>query len=395
MTSYVSVIKNEDVYNATFSAVEKLNVDLNGKVLIKPNLTLDVSIQRHACTSPEVVKALIDIIRNHGGEPFVGESSMVGCDTLKVYEKSGLKKVCEDRNVKFIDFNRCKPINIPVDGDFINEIVVAEDLKKFDKIISAPVMKTHIITGVTLGMKNMKGIQYKNEKIKLHEKGMKMLHVGIVDINTVFPPYLTVIDASYAQEGEGPVGGNVIKMDLVIASKDVVSADATACRIMGIDPYEVAHIKMAWERGIGEIEDIKIYGENIDKIRRKFRYPFSNLKRIKYKLFDFGMDFTAKLKGTTEEERAYKTVMKLMKTQPYITSKCKKCKKCINVCPYNAISSEIKIDYRKCRACMICMEACLFHAIKSKEISTLKATKEISICMLRVAGKAISGRLYR
>ena len=48
----------------------------------------------------------------------------------------------------------------------------------------------------------------------------------------------------YAQEGEGPVGGNAIKMDLIIASRDVVAADATACRIMGINPYEIQHIKL-------------------------------------------------------------------------------------------------------------------------------------------------------
>lgn len=74
----------------------------------------------------------------------------------------------------------------------------------FDKIISVPIMKTHVLTGVTLGMKNMKGIQYKNEKMKLHEGGMKMLHVGIVDINTVFKPYLTVIDGSLCPGGRRP-----------------------------------------------------------------------------------------------------------------------------------------------------------------------------------------------
>ena len=74
----VAVIKNEDTYKATFEAVEKLDVDFSGKVLIKPNLTLDVSKHRRACTNPEVVRALIDIVRQHSGIPYVGESSMVG-----------------------------------------------------------------------------------------------------------------------------------------------------------------------------------------------------------------------------------------------------------------------------------------------------------------------------
>ncbi len=395
MTSIVAIIKNEDAYEATFEAVEKLNVDLQGKVLIKPNLTLDVSKYRRACTNPEVVEALIDIIRRSGGTPYVGESSMVGCDTLKACEKSGIKEVCEEKNVEFIDFNRCSPIKIKLNGEFVKEVMVAEKLLEFDKIISVPVMKTHVLTGVTLGMKNMKGIQYKNEKIKLHERGMKKLHVGIVDINMAFKPYLTVIDGSYAQEGEGPVGGNVVKMDLIIASRDIVAADATACRIMGINPHEIGHIKIAEGRGLGNIDDIEIVGESINKVRRKFEYPFSNFKKIKYKIFDLGMDFTAWLKETTEEERAYEIVMGLMRTKPIISKECKKCKKCISVCPYNAINEEIRIDYERCRACMICMEACPFHAIKSKEMSLPKAIAEITICASRALFKALSGRLYR
>ncbi len=392
--SEVSVIKNENIYNATIDAINKIDVDLKGKILIKPNLTLDVSKYRRACTNPDVVRALIDIIRKHGGNPFVGESSMVGCDTLKTYSMSGLKEVCEEKNIDFIDFNRCRPKKIKVNGDFIKEIIIPEDLTNFDKIISVPVMKTHVLTGVSLGLKNMKGIQYRNEKIKLHRKGMKFLHQGIVDINIAFTPYLTVIDGSYGMEGAGPVGGNSIKMDLIIASKDIVTADATACKIMGINPYKIDHIKIAEEKGLGKINYSKIYGENIKKVSRKFQFPLSNIKKIKYKFFDLGMDFAALLKGTTEEKRTYKILMDLMRTEPIITNKCNRCGKCKNVCPYNAINDDIHIDYRKCKSCMICMEACLFHAIKSKDVSILRALKETCICLTRVFFKLITGKLY-
>lgn len=392
--SEVAVIKNDNIYNATIEAIKKIDPDLKGKILIKPNLTLDVSKYRRACTNPEVVRALIDIIRKKGGNPFVGDSSMVGCDTLKTYSISGLKDICEEKKVDFIDFNRCKPKKLKVDGDFIKEITIPEDLTDFDKIISVPVLKTHVLTGVSLGLKNMKGIQYRNEKIKLHKKGMKFLHQGIVDINIAFKPYLTVIDGSYGMEGAGPVGGNPIKMDLIIASKDIVTADATACKIMGINPYKIDHIKIAEEKGLGKINYKKIYGENIKKVSRKFQFPLSSIKKIKYKFFDLAMDFAALLKGTTEEKRTYKTIMDLMRTQPVITNECNKCGKCKKVCPYNAINDDIKIDYKKCKSCMICMEACLFHAIKSKDVSILKASKETTICLFRVFIKLVTRKLY-
>ena len=199
----------------------------------------------------------------------------------------------------------------------------------------------------------------------------------------------------YAQEGEGPVGGNAIKMDLIIASRDVVAADATACRIMGINPYEIQHIKIAEERGFGNANNIEIVGEDISNVKRKFSYPLSNFKRIKYKILDFGMDFASHLGGTTEEKRAYEVITKLMRTKPVISKECRKCQRCIGACPVGAIDNNLAIDYRKCKACMICVEASPFHAIKSKEISLLLAIAEMTICVLRVASKAIRGKLYK
>lgn len=392
-SSIVSIVKKKDTYMAVKEALENLEIDLSGRVLIKPNLTLDVPMHRRACTNPHVVSALIDIIRLHGGTPSVGDSSMVGCDTLKAYASSGIKSVCEKKNVTFIDFNRCQPLKIKAQGEFIKKLIVAKELLTFDKIISVPVMKTHVLTGVSLGMKNMKGIQYRDEKIRLHEKGMKMLHVGIVDIVQTITPYLTVIDGSYGQEGEGPVGGNIVNMDVIVASTDVVAADATACRVMGITPYTIPHIALADKRHIGNIDTITLIGEDLNKVKKIFDYPHSVYKRFKYKLLDYGMDFAAKLKNTTEAKRAYDTIMKLMQTMPRIHTTCQKCGQCLLVCPHNAITPMYVIDPSLCKSCMICMEACPYHAIKSKEISLLNATKEIIICFSHVAIKKLSGKL--
>ena len=82
-----------------------------------------------------MVSALIDIIREHGGTPSVGDNSMVGCDTLKAYASSGIQSVCDEKNVTFIDFNRCQPLKIKVQGEFVKELIVAKELLMFDKII--------------------------------------------------------------------------------------------------------------------------------------------------------------------------------------------------------------------------------------------------------------------
>lgn len=93
----------------------------------------------------------------------------------------------------------------------------------------------------------------------------------IVDINTVLKPALTVIDGFIGMEGPGPVNGTPVKMDLVLVGKDVVATDAVACRVMGINPHEIKHIKKAHEKGIGTIDGIDILGEKIENVKRSFR----------------------------------------------------------------------------------------------------------------------------
>jgi uncharacterized protein (DUF362 family) len=72
-------------------------------------------------------------------------------------------------------------------------------------------------------------------------------------------------------EGRGPSGGTPVKMDLIIAGKDVVATDSTAARVMGFEPVEISHIRKAHEKGLGNIDDIEILGSKLDDVRRVFK----------------------------------------------------------------------------------------------------------------------------
>jgi uncharacterized protein (DUF362 family) len=137
-------------------------------------------------------------------------------------------------------------------------------------IISAAKMKTHSETKVTLGMKNQFGLIPEKFKAKYHLRGM---HKVITDINKVLPPTLTVVDGFVAMEGRGPARGNPIKMNTILAGGDPVAVDATASRVMGFDPWTIPHIRMAYEEGLGEIDDIHILGDDIESVKKKFKHP--------------------------------------------------------------------------------------------------------------------------
>jgi len=95
----------------------------------------------------------------------------------------------------------------------------------------------------------------------------------VVDINTVLRPALTVINGFVTMEGRGPVHGTPVQMDTIIAGADPVATDATAARIMGFDPHEVWPIRLAHEKGLGEMEDVEVVGARIEDVARAFKRP--------------------------------------------------------------------------------------------------------------------------
>jgi uncharacterized protein (DUF362 family) len=180
-----------------------------------------------------------------------------------------MREMSERNDVQCLNLRHEKDrveIEIP-NGETLENIKVPRIVTE-SAIISAAKLKTHMSTKVTLGMKNMFGLLPDKFKGKYHEKGISKV---IVDINTVLKPALTLIDGFIAMEGRGPTGGIPVKMDLIIAGKDVVATDSTASRVMGFEPMEIAHIRRAYEKGLGNIEDIEVLGSKVDDVRRVFK----------------------------------------------------------------------------------------------------------------------------
>jgi uncharacterized protein (DUF362 family) len=187
----------------------------------------------------------------------------------KAFEATGMAELCKQNSVEYLNLRHLEDkikIDIPK-GDTLKDITVPRICKEA-AIISAAKMKTHMATKVTLGMKNMFGMLPDKFKMKYHAKGISKV---IVDINSVLTPQLVVIDGFIAMEGRGPTDGTPVKMDLIIAGKDPVAADATGARVMGIDPHEISHIRTAAAKGIGNIDNIEIVGSKLEDVTRKFK----------------------------------------------------------------------------------------------------------------------------
>ena len=272
MTSKVAIIKGKRGHEPVFKALDLVDYKtaLSGwdTVLIKVNFITVKTWDTGATTDPIVVEAIIERLKNLHVKIYVVESDATMTSADKAFEATGMREMCERNGVECLNLRHVKDrvkIDIP-NAETLKSITVPRIVTE-SATVSAAKLKTHMSTGVTLGMKNMFGLLPDKFKGKYHLKGISKV---LVDINTVLKPALTVIDGFVGMEGNGPSDGTPVQMDLIIAGPDPVATDATACRVMGFDPHEISHIRKAYEKGLGNIDDVQVLGEKLEDVARTF-----------------------------------------------------------------------------------------------------------------------------
>ena len=239
------------------------------RVLIKVNFITTKNWETGATTDPIIVEALVNKIRELGKEVIIVESDAQTTNADKAWVTSGMSELGERLDVPFINMRHVdEKIELEVPGGRELKKIKVAKIATESGIVSAAKLKTHMGTKVTLGLKNMFGMLTTKFKGKYHIRGMdKVIH----DINKTLPPQLTIIDGFVAMEGKGPVHGNPVKMNTVIASVDPVAADSVAAQVMGFTPVEIDHIKWSHESGIGTMTDIEVIGNSIESVKRNFQ----------------------------------------------------------------------------------------------------------------------------
>ena len=256
------------------------------KVLLKPNVGRAAASDTGIVTNYEVVAAAVDAFRKAGAFVAIGESPIVGVDVNEAFEVSGIAGIAKKRNCSLIDMNRRRFVDVPVpDGAAIKNLKVCPEVFEFDYVVSMPVMKMHMHTGVTLSVKNMKGCLWRKSKVKLHMlapvegDNEKPINIAIADMSGVLSPHMAIIDGTVGMEGLGPSAGSAKPLDVVVGGMDSFAADAIACRLMGTNARTVAHLRIGAERGYGIIsdEDITVTPENWLTWASDFELPPENL----------------------------------------------------------------------------------------------------------------------
>ena len=285
--SDVSIIKvhEKDVMEAVRKAVsmtqgfDSIRWE-NATVLVKPNTVNPSESGSGKVTDARVVAAVVEIVKEKNpGRIVIGEGSSVGYDfpgredSIHCMKVAGVLDVAEKYGIAVVDLNQDEQVEVKLSQAYVmDSFQVAKTAWEADVIISVPVIKTHIRTGITCGLKNMKGVLPGDEKKRTHLCGLDR---GIVDLNRAVRPHYTVVDGIVGMQGTNSVETDRVPMDLIVAGDDVVAVDTVCASLAGFDVEDLFHIQLAAEAGLGvaDLKQIDIFGEKIDAVKRSF-IPF-------------------------------------------------------------------------------------------------------------------------
>lgn len=259
----VHVAGGDGPYGNTYAALAQVDLSpARGKrVLLKPNAGRVAPPEAGINTHPQVVAAAIDAFREAGADVAVGESPILGVKTKEAFDTGGITLIAHERDCLLIDMDARRFVEVPVsDGVAINSLKVCPEVLEYDLVVSLPVMKMHMHTGVTLAVKNMKGCLWRRSKVDLHMlppiegHDEKPIDIAIADMSSVLCPHLSIIDGTVGMEGLGPSAGQAKPLNVIVVSADAFAADAIACKLMGTAAKEIPHLRIGAERGYGVID---------------------------------------------------------------------------------------------------------------------------------------------
>jgi uncharacterized protein (DUF362 family) len=263
-------------YSAAMRAIsacgEWPSIGLAGRtVVIKPNLVAGFPSASGATTDPEVVRAVVDLALAAGAaDVVIVESSPIGAHFAACgYEL--FSSYDAQRRVRLLDLSTRPLVLAPVSGALAYPAIYVPDIIVRDDIvfISVGKLKVHNETMVTLSTKNLFGLpgvtsylspSSPKGRFAMHDRGLSQ---AVVDLNLLRPVHFAVIDGIWAMDRIGPLFGEPVRMNTVLAGRNSVAVDRVALWAMGLPPAGARHMVYASRTGLGpaSVDDVVVSGD--------------------------------------------------------------------------------------------------------------------------------------
>jgi uncharacterized protein (DUF362 family)/Pyruvate/2-oxoacid:ferredoxin oxidoreductase delta subunit len=303
-------------------------------------------------THPAVFRAVGQLLKDAGASVSYGDSPSFGKSEPNL-RKSGIKEVGDELGFILADFDSGRSVSHR-DALLVRKFVVANGVLDSNGLVSLPKLKTHGLVRFTGAVKNQFGCVPGLLKSQYHVKLPDPYDFAtmLVDLNTLIKPRLYVMDGIVAMEGNGPRSGKLKRLNVLLLSSDPIALDATACRIVHLDPEIVPTSKPGEKAGLGtyHIENIELMGDALESFADR----------------NFQINRTPPMPGSGGRFRVF--LKNRITQRPVIDkAKCTCCGTCITMCSVQPkavdwhkgdMSRPPRYDYDLCIRCYCCQETC-------------------------------------
>lgn len=333
------------------------------KVLIKPNLLAAHRPERTATTHPAVVMAIVLWLRERGVYDITIADSPGG-----LYKQGNLKAVYEScgymylQEVAQLNYDTGYQAVMSPEGFRNESFNIIKPVIEADFIINVAKLKTHGLTVLSAGIKNLFGTIPGLQKPELHFKypNINDFCRMLIELAQVVGPQVTVIDAVETMEGNGPLNGRPRHQGLTMASRNMFALDYYAAELIGLTPDDIPLLCHATELDLVKPKEIEIQGFAALPADPPYIVPESIVRDNKH-------NFLLRAVGSIMK-RVY------IATPLIDTQKCVGCGKCAESCPMKIISITNKkagMSIKHCISCFCCQEMCPFDAVKIRHVFRL------------------------
>lgn len=328
------------------------------RVVLKPNLVMRRSPEQATTTHPMLVRCVAEELYALGAGEIILAESPGGPYTRSalegIYRGCGMQEAARAAGIRLNDDfesvevpsrrkKRCQAFNI------------LRPVEAADMLINLPKLKTHCMTVLSGGVKNLFGCVPGLQKPELHyrfpeeEAFCEML----VELAETVSPAFTIIDAIESMEGDGPSGGQPRFTGFLAGSHSPFALDAALCPLLGLPEVKMVTAARRW--GLApEAEELLCCGDRIE--------PFSGFRAPHSKSLDFLDRFPSPVRPAVRAAAGA-----LANPRPAVLRRrCIGCGKCAESCPAQIISIRGKkahIGNKGCIRCYCCQEMCPVGAV--------------------------------
>lgn len=223
-------------------------ISTGDKVVVKPNLGFAKLLGHGVCTDPAVVLKVVELAYNAGATEVIVTDNPCNAASL-TFQSSGLNRALQTLGMQPHAPRSSDFVQMNLGGEFITQAEVFKVVYEADKVINIPIAKTHSLSKLTLGMKNLYG-GLGGGRSRYHQR----INESIADMANFFRPTLTIMDAVRLLTAGGPTGGNVgnvMQLNTLVASTDMIAVDSYTTTLFGMTPSDIGCISLGVQYGLG------------------------------------------------------------------------------------------------------------------------------------------------